>query len=220
MHKACPTFNLKGTSTKEKIAIATAPHWSGPYTICPKEPVLIWLDGVWWPATVSSDSRSGDEQWRSLHLRENYSCCRGYHMLVCCQLHPFSSMCGTYGYSYMYCRDELSWTPVAIPVWDYSWETIWHGWMIPSVTLYAIRNSRTFLGPWRLFTSCISWYWLMNYLHGDSCHWGAGHGWTLRDATHWKMNVSIIFEFNRLFSITVICISFLVLYPACFFILS
>ena len=119
------------------------------------------------------------------------------------------------------CTVEMSWAGLQYTSLRlYSWETIWHGWMIPSVTLYAIRNSRTFLGPWRLFTSCISWYWLMNYLHGDSCHWGAGHGWTLRDATHWKMNVSIIFEFNRLFSITVICISFLVLYPACFFILS
>ena len=38
--------------TKEKIAIATAPHWSGPYTIRTKEPLFGWMVPDDWPPSL------------------------------------------------------------------------------------------------------------------------------------------------------------------------
>ena len=91
---------------------------------------------------------------------------RGYHMLVHCQLQPFHSTRGAYGYS----QDELSWT--LLP--DYSWETNMT-WADGSVSYFVRRQAPgLFLGhdgyPLYLLTP-------VDELSDDGCHWG--HGWTL-----------------------------------------
>lgn len=97
-------------NTREKIAIATAPHWSGPYTIHSKEPVFGWRVPDDWPSSLVTPGQIMTNEdpfiWRTA---------RGYHMLVHCQLQPYSKTRGAYGYS----QDGLSWT--LLP--DYSWET-------------------------------------------------------------------------------------------------
>ena len=37
---------------RNKIAIATGPHWSGPYTIISKEPVFGWMVPDDWPPSL------------------------------------------------------------------------------------------------------------------------------------------------------------------------
>ena len=154
-----PTPPMKGT--KEKIAIATAPHWSGPYTIVSKEPVFGWMVPADWPASLVTPGQVMSNEdpfiWRTK---------RGYHMLVHSQLQPFHSTRGAYGYS----QDGLSWT--LLP--DYSWETNMT-WEDGSVSYFMRRQAPgLFLDhdgyPLYLLTP-------VDELSDDGCHWG--HGWTL-----------------------------------------
>ena len=86
-----PVPPAKGT--REKIAIATAPHWSGPYTIRSKEPVFDWTVPDDWPLSLVTPGQMMSNEdsfiWRTS---------RGYHMLVHCQLKPNSETRGAYGY--------------------------------------------------------------------------------------------------------------------------
>ena len=154
-----PSTPLKGT--KEKIAIATAPHWSGPYTIRSKEPVFGWMVPDDWPPSVVTPGQVMSNEdpfiWRTS---------RGYHMLVHCQLEPFHTTRGAYGYS----KDGLKWT--LLP--DYSWETNMT-WADGSVSYFVRRQAPgLYLDengyPLYLLTP-------VDELPGDGSHWG--HGWTL-----------------------------------------
>ena len=148
-------------STREKIAIATAPHWSGPYTIRSKTPIFGWTVPESWPASlVTPGQKRGNEDpfiWRTA---------RGYHMLVHCQLTPGQDTRGAYGYS----QDGLSWT--LLP--DRSWETNMT-WSDGSESYFLRRqapglylDSQGF--PLYLLTP-------VDELWPHGCQWG--HGWTL-----------------------------------------
>ena len=155
-----PTPPAKGT--KEKIGIATAPHWSGPYTIHSEEPVFGWMVPDNWPTslvTPAGQVMSNEDPfiWRTD---------RGYHMLTHCQLQPYSSTRGAYGYS----EDGLSWT--LLP--DFIWETNMT-WSDGSISYFMRRQAPgLYLDhdgyPLYLLTP-------VDELPGDGCHWG--HGWTL-----------------------------------------
>ena len=154
-----PSPPAKGT--REKIAIATAPHWSGPYTIRSKEPVFGWMVPDDWPPSVVTPGQVMSNEdpfiWRTN---------RGYHMLVHSQLKPFSGTRGAYGYS----TDGLSWT--LLP--DFVWETNMT-WADGFVSYFIRRQAPSlFLDhngyPLYLLTP-------VDELPGDGCHWG--HGWTL-----------------------------------------
>ena len=155
-----PTPPVKGT--KEKIGIATAPHWSGPYTIRSEEPVFGWMVPDDWPASLvnPADQVMSNEDpfiWRTD---------RGYHMLTHCQLQPYSSTRGAYSYS----EDGLSWT--LLP--DFMWETNMT-WSDGSVSYFVHRQAPGLYFdhdgyPLYLLTP-------VDELPGDGCHWG--HGWTL-----------------------------------------
>ena len=150
------------TGTKEKIAIATAPHWSGPYTIRSEEPVFGWMVPDDWPTSLVSPSgqvMSNEDPfiWRTK---------RGYHMLTHCQLQPHSPTRGAHGYSV----DGLSWT--LLP--DLMWETNMT-WSDGLVSYFKRRQAPgLYLDndgyPVYLLTP-------VDELAGDGCHWG--HGWTL-----------------------------------------
>ena len=157
----CQKPTLPARQTKEKIAIAAAPHWSGPYTICSKDPIFGWVVPDDWPPSLVTPGQVMDNEdpfiWRTS---------RGYHMLVHSQLNPFHQTRGGYGYS----KDGLSWT--LLP--DYIWETNMT-WTDGSVSYFVRRQAPgLFLDnegyPLYLLTP-------VDELPGDGCHWG--HGWTL-----------------------------------------
>ena len=78
--------------TREKIAIATAPHWSGPYTIHSKEPVFGWMVPEDWPASLVTPGQVMSNKDLFIWRTE-----RGYHMLTHCQLEPLHKTRGAYG---------------------------------------------------------------------------------------------------------------------------
>ena len=154
-----PTPPTKGT--KEKIAIATAPHWSGPYTIRSEEPVFGWMVPDNWPASLVTPGQVMSNEDPFIWRTE-----RGYHMLTHCQLQPHSDSRGAYGYS----EDGLSWT--LLP--DFMWETNMT-WSDGSISYFVRRQAPgLYLDhdgyPLYLLTP-------VDELPGDGCHWG--HGWTL-----------------------------------------
>ena len=149
------------TGKREKIAIATAPHWSGPYTIRSAEPVFGWMVPDDWPASLVTPGQSmGNEDpfiWRTE---------RGYHMLTHCQLQPLQKTRGAYGYS----EDGLSWT--LLP--DFMWETNMT-WSDGSVSYFMRRQA-----PGLCFDhDGIPLYLLtpVDELSNDGQHWA--YGWTL-----------------------------------------
>ena len=147
--------------TREKIAIATAPHWSGPYKIRSEEPVFGWMVPDDWPASLVTPGQVMSNEDPFIWRTE-----RGYHMLTHCQLQPHSSTRGAYGYS----EDGLSWT--LLP--DFMWERNMT-WSDGSVS-YFIRRQAPGLyldhGGYPLYLLTP-----VDELPGDGCHWG--HGWTL-----------------------------------------
>ena len=157
----CPENIPYNLSTREKITIATAPHWSGPYVIRSKRPLFGWKAPEDWPAyLVTPGQDMGNEDpfiWRTA---------RGYHMLVHCQLEPGRKTRGAYAYS----KDGLSWT--LLP--DRMWETNMT-WSDGSVSYFVRRqapdlylDSEGF--PLFLLTP-------VDELSDNGCHWG--YGWTL-----------------------------------------
>ena len=154
-----PAPPAKGT--KEKIGIATAPHWSGPYTFRTEEPVFGWTVPDDWPASLVTPGQVMSNEDPFIWRTE-----RGYHMLTHCQLQPQSGSRGAYGYS----EDGLSWT--LLP--DFMWETNMT-WSDGSVSYFVRRQAPgLYLDndgyPLYLLTP-------VDELPGDGCHWG--HGWTL-----------------------------------------
>ena len=154
-----PSPPAKGT--KEKIAIATAPHWSGPYTIRSKEPVFGWMVPEDWPSSLVTPGQIMHNEdpfiWRT-H--------RGYHMLVHCQLEPLSKTRGAYGYS----KDGLDWTLEPYFMWDTNMT-----WTDGSVSYFVRRQAPDLYldkdgYPLYLLTP-------VDELSDDGTHWG--HGWTL-----------------------------------------
>ena len=153
----CDRLNSNST-VKEKIAIATAPHWSGPYTIQSKEPVFGWHAPEDWPSSLVypvGQIMSNEDPfiWRTK---------RGYHMLVHSQLLPHLSTSGAYGYS----KDGLSWTLLPDLMWDANMT-----WADGSVKrrqapgLYLDTNGY----PLYLLTP-------VDELYQNGCNWG--NGWT------------------------------------------
>ena len=157
----CDRSNFNST-TKEKIAVATAPHWSGPYTIQSREPVFGWHAPQNWPPSlvypVGQIMANEDPFiWRTK---------RGYHMLTHCQLSPNHSTRGAYGYS----KDALSWTLLPDLMWDANMT-----WVDGSVSYFKRRQAPgLYLDangyPLYLLTP-------VDELYQDGCNWG--HGWTL-----------------------------------------
>ncbi|XP_065188706.1 uncharacterized protein LOC135819423 [Sycon ciliatum] len=147
--------------TYEKIAIATAPHWTGPYTIVSKEPIFGYEVPADWPpelVTPGQPMRNEDPFiWRT-H--------RGYHMLVHSQLLPHSRSRGAYAFS----RDGLDWT--LLP--EFSWQ-VNMTWADGDVSFFQRRQAPgLYLDkdgfPLYLLTP-------VDELYSDGCHWG--RGWTL-----------------------------------------
>ena len=149
------------SATKEKIAIATAPHWSGPYTVR-EEPAFQWYAPDDWPQSLVNPvgqvmSNEDPFIWRND---------RGYHMLTHCQLSPNHSVRGAYGYS----KDGLSWTLLPDLMWDTNMT-----WSDGSVSYFKRRQA-----PALYFDdNGIPLYLLtpVDELYQDGCEWG--HGWTL-----------------------------------------
>ena len=149
------------SATKEKIAIATAPHWSGPYTVH-EEPAFQWYAPDDWPQSLVNPvgqvmSNEDPFIWRND---------RGYHMLTHCQLSPNHSVRGAYGYS----KDGLSWTLLPDLMWDTNMT-----WSDGSVSYFKRRQA-----PALYFDdNGIPLYLLtpVDELYQDGCEWG--HGWTL-----------------------------------------
>ena len=148
-------------STREKIAIATAPHWSGPYTIRSEEPLFGWLVPDDWPASLVTPGQVMSNEDPFIWRTE-----RGYHMLTHCQLKPYPKTRGAYGYS----EDGLNWT--LLP--NYMWETNMT-WSDGSVSYFQRRQAPgLYLDndgyPLYLLTP-------VDELSVDGNLWG--HGWTL-----------------------------------------
>ena len=149
------------SATKEKIAIATAPHWSSPYTVR-EEPAFQWYAPDDWPQSLVNPvgqvmSNEDPFIWRND---------RGYHMLTHCQLSPNHSVRGAYGYS----KDGLSWTLLPDLMWDTNMT-----WSDGSVSYFKRRQA-----PALYFDdNGIPLYLLtpVDELYQDGCEWG--HGWTL-----------------------------------------
>ena len=160
-------------STKEKIVIATAPHWSGPYTIRSKNPVFGWMvPDDWPPSLVTPGQVTSNEDpfiWRTN---------RGYHMLVHSQLQPFSRTHGAYGYS----KDGLSWTLSP----NYSWETNMT-WTDGSVSYFVRRQAP---GLYLDNEGC-PLYLLTPVDELDSDGWLSLGSWLDSDAACWTMTVTI-----------------------------
>ena len=146
--------------TREKIGIATAPHWSGPYTIQTKEPVLGNVSDDWPSSLVTPGQVMSNEDpfiWRTA---------RGYHMLLHCQLQPLHKTRGAYAYS----EDGLSWT--FLP--DFIWETNMT-WSDGSISYFRRRQAPgLYLDPHGYPLYLLT---PVDELSDDGCHWG--HGWTL-----------------------------------------
>ena len=149
-------------NTREKIAIVTAPHWSGPYTIRSTEPLFGWRTPADWPSSLvnpTNQTMSNEDPfiWRTK---------RGYHMLVHCQLLPYPKTRGAYAYSV----DGLAWT--LLP--DYAWETNMT-WSDGTVSYFKRRQAPDLY----LDSNGFPLYLLtpVDELSVDGCHWG--HGWTL-----------------------------------------
>ena len=148
--------------TKEKIAIATAPHWSGPYSIRSAEPVFGWYTPDDWPTSLvypAGQIMHNEDPfiWRTK---------RGYHMLVHCQLNPGHSTRGAYGYS----KDGLSWTLLPDLMWDVNMT-----WSDGSVSYFKRRQAPDLY----LDTNGYPLYLLtpVDEIYENGCHWG--NGWTL-----------------------------------------
>ena len=160
----CETPLNQSENTFEKIAIATALHWSGPYKVVSKEPVFGWnAPPDWDPDLVHPGQAMKNEDpfiWRT-H--------RGYHMLTHCQLMPSYSNRGAYGFS----RDALNWT--LLP--DYAWDRDMT-WADGSVSYFLRRQAPDLYldkdgFPLYLLTP-------VDELHKEGCFWG--RGWTLMQA--------------------------------------
>ena len=160
----CEYPTNKSEMTFEKIAIATAPHWSGPYQIVSKEPVFGWkVPTDWDPDLVQPGQAMKNEDpfiWRT-H--------RGYHMLTHCQLLPDSKTRGAYGYS----RDGLNWTLLPDRMWATNMV-----WADGSVSYFKRRQAPgLFLDkngfPLYLLTP-------VDEISVNGCLWA--YGWTLMQA--------------------------------------
>merc|ERR1712130_360712 len=157
-------------NTKEKIIIATAPHWSGPYTQRTHNPIFGWKVPSDWPNIPARNQIMSNEDpfiWRTK---------RGWHMLLHCQLPPDHSTRGALAYS----KNALDWTLLPYEAWsaNVTWTSPWapNSTVEPSLSTQMFRRQAPSLHvgkdgqPLALLTP-------VDNNPGDGIHWHTG--WTL-----------------------------------------
>ena len=148
--------------TKEKIALASAPHWSGPYAIVDAAtPAFGWRTPASWPVGLRDVTMANEDPflWRNA---------RGFHMLTHAQFGADHRTRGAYGFSV----DGRNWTILPDEQWaqNVTWDD-------GSVTVFDRRQAPAL----HLDEDGLPAYLLTpvdnNTGGADGCHWHTG--WTL-----------------------------------------